>query len=146
MVHGSIRVMPAAAMMGKAAGSATVRSIRTNQSAFGLDTDMLLATLREEAPIWRNLGSDRVWEKTQESLGPTGVDIDDWTMTHDQTANLTGAHWVHGNPDHDYQRFRRLLMLDRVPAESFLQITAQVKRRNRGERRWNGLLRLQRLC
>jgi len=46
-VHGSIRVMPAAAMMGQAAGAAAVQSIRTNQPASGLDTRQLVTTLRE---------------------------------------------------------------------------------------------------
>lgn len=47
MVHGSIRVMPASAMMGQAAGTAAVQSIRTGQAACGLDTEQLVETLRE---------------------------------------------------------------------------------------------------
>jgi hypothetical protein len=47
-VHGSIRVMPAAAMMGQAAGTAAVQAVREGQSAFGLDTAKLLATLRTQ--------------------------------------------------------------------------------------------------
>jgi len=46
-VHGSIRVMPAAAMMGQAAGTAAAQSIKTGRPAFDLDTDMLVTTLRE---------------------------------------------------------------------------------------------------
>jgi hypothetical protein len=46
-VHGSIRVMPAAAMMGQAAGTAAVQSIRTGRSAPDLDTERLVQTLRE---------------------------------------------------------------------------------------------------
>lgn len=47
-VHGSIRVMPAAAMMGQAAGAAAVQSIRTGQSAFSINTGDLVRTLREQ--------------------------------------------------------------------------------------------------
>lgn len=46
-VHGSIRVMPAAAMMGQAAGTAAVQSIRTGQPACDLDTSALVENLRE---------------------------------------------------------------------------------------------------
>lgn len=45
-VHGSIRVQPAAAMMGQAAGTAAVQSIRTNRPAFDIDTKVLVETLR----------------------------------------------------------------------------------------------------
>lgn len=45
-VHGSIRVQPAAAMMGQAAGTAAVQALRGGQTACGLDTDALVATLR----------------------------------------------------------------------------------------------------
>ena len=45
-VHGSIRVMPAASMMGQAAGVAAVQSIRTGQAACKLDTAQLVGTLR----------------------------------------------------------------------------------------------------
>jgi len=47
-VHGSIRVMPAAAMMGQAAGTAAVQSIRTTRPAFGIDTEELVRTLRQQ--------------------------------------------------------------------------------------------------
>lgn len=47
-VHGSIRVMPAAAMMGQAAGTAALLAIRTNRPAFDLDIDQLLATLDQQ--------------------------------------------------------------------------------------------------
>ena len=46
-VHGSIRVQPACSMMGQAAGTAAVQSIRRGQSACALDTAELAATLRE---------------------------------------------------------------------------------------------------
>ena len=46
-VHGSIRVQPAAAMMGQAAGTAAVQSIRAEQPACDLDTAELVETLRE---------------------------------------------------------------------------------------------------
>lgn len=46
-VHGSVRVMPAAAMMGQAAGTAAVQSIKTGQPACELDTEMLVEKLRE---------------------------------------------------------------------------------------------------
>jgi hypothetical protein len=47
-VHGSIRVMPAAAMMGQAAGTAAVQSIRTARAAPGIDKKELVRTLREQ--------------------------------------------------------------------------------------------------
>ena len=46
-VHGSIRVMPAAAMMGQAAGTAAVQAINANRPAFGIDTEQLVRTLRQ---------------------------------------------------------------------------------------------------
>jgi len=46
-VHGSIRVQPAASMMGQAVGTAAVQSIRTGQPADDLDTEALITTLRE---------------------------------------------------------------------------------------------------
>jgi hypothetical protein len=47
MVHGSIRVQPAASMMGQAAGTAAVQSMRTGRPAAELDTELLIGTLRE---------------------------------------------------------------------------------------------------
>ena len=47
-VHGSIRVQPAASMMGQAVGTAAVQSIKTGQPANDLDTSMLISTLRNE--------------------------------------------------------------------------------------------------
>ena len=47
MVQGSIRVMPAVAMMGQAAGTAAVQSIQTGRPACDLDTRQLVETLRE---------------------------------------------------------------------------------------------------
>ena len=47
MVHGAIRVMPAAAMMGQAVGTAAAQSIRENTPAPTLDTEQLVATLDE---------------------------------------------------------------------------------------------------
>jgi hypothetical protein len=47
-VQGSIRVMPAAAMMGQAAGTAAVQSIRTGQAACALDTAQLVERLRQD--------------------------------------------------------------------------------------------------
>ena len=46
-VHGSIRVQPAASMMGQAAGTAAVQSIRNGQPANDLDTEQLVQTLRK---------------------------------------------------------------------------------------------------
>jgi len=46
-VHGSIRVQPAASMMGQAAGTAAVQSIITGQPANDLNTEQLVTTLRE---------------------------------------------------------------------------------------------------
>ncbi|MBT3375470.1 MAG: FAD-dependent oxidoreductase [Lentisphaerae bacterium] len=48
MVHGSIRVMPAAAMMGQAAGTAAVQAIQTGQTACALDTERLVFSLRDQ--------------------------------------------------------------------------------------------------
>jgi hypothetical protein len=48
MVHGSIRVQPAASMMGQAAGTAAVQAINTGQPANDLNTEMLVSTLRNE--------------------------------------------------------------------------------------------------
>lgn len=47
-VHGSIRVMPAAAMMGEAAGAAAVQAIQMGQLACDLDTALLVTTLRRQ--------------------------------------------------------------------------------------------------
>jgi len=47
-VHGSIRVMPTAAMMGQAAGTAAVQAIQSGQPACELDTARLVQTLREQ--------------------------------------------------------------------------------------------------
>jgi len=47
-VQGSIRVMPACAMMGQAAGSAAVQCLKTSQTADNLDTKALIKTLRED--------------------------------------------------------------------------------------------------
>ena len=46
-VQGSIRVMPSSAMMGQAAGTAAVQSIRTGETADTLNTKTLVLTLRE---------------------------------------------------------------------------------------------------
>jgi len=46
-VHGSIRVQPAAAMMGQAAGTAAVQSLRSGRHADNLDTEVLVGTLRK---------------------------------------------------------------------------------------------------
>lgn len=46
-VHGSIRAQSAAYMMGQAAGTAAVQSIRTGQPACDLDTQALVITLRD---------------------------------------------------------------------------------------------------
>jgi hypothetical protein len=46
-VHGSVRVQPAAAMMGQAAGTAAEQCIRTGQPACDLDTAELVKTLRD---------------------------------------------------------------------------------------------------
>jgi hypothetical protein len=46
-VQGSIRVQPAASMMGQAAGTAAVQSIHTERPAAEIDTEVLVATLRK---------------------------------------------------------------------------------------------------
>jgi hypothetical protein len=40
--------MPAAAMMGQAAGTAAVQSIRTDRPAFSIETKELVRTLRQQ--------------------------------------------------------------------------------------------------
>ena len=45
-MHAAIRVMPSAAMMGQAAGTAAVQSIHTGKSAGDIRTDILVETLR----------------------------------------------------------------------------------------------------
>jgi hypothetical protein len=47
-VHGAIRVMPAAAMMGQAAGTAAVQAIASGRPGFAIDTARLVATLRAQ--------------------------------------------------------------------------------------------------
>jgi len=47
-VQGSIRVQPSANMMGQAAGTAAVQSIKTGQPANDLNTETLILTLREQ--------------------------------------------------------------------------------------------------
>lgn len=46
-VHGSLRVQPAASMMGQAAGTAALQSIRSGRPARDIDTGQLVLTLRE---------------------------------------------------------------------------------------------------
>jgi len=46
-VHGSIRVQPAASMMGQAVGTASVQAFATGQPACDLDTAQLVETLRQ---------------------------------------------------------------------------------------------------
>jgi FAD-dependent oxidoreductase family protein len=45
-MHGTIRVQPAAAMMGQAVGTAAVQSLHTGQTADKIDTETLVQTLR----------------------------------------------------------------------------------------------------
>lgn len=47
-VHGSIRVQPACSMMGQAAGTAAVQSIRSGDPAFSIETMELVSTLKEQ--------------------------------------------------------------------------------------------------
>ena len=47
-VQGSLRVQPACSMMGQAAGTAAVQSIKTGQPANDLDTELLVTTLRND--------------------------------------------------------------------------------------------------
>lgn len=47
-VHGAFRVQPAAVMMGQAAGTAAVQSMKTGQSAGDLDTAALVEGLRRQ--------------------------------------------------------------------------------------------------
>ena len=46
--HGSVRVMPAASMMGQAVGTAAVQSIQSGRPACDLDTARLIETLRQQ--------------------------------------------------------------------------------------------------
>ena len=48
LANGSIRVMPAAGMMGQAAGTAAVQAIETKRTACEIDTDSLTANLRRQ--------------------------------------------------------------------------------------------------
>ena len=59
-VHGSLRVQPAAYMMGEAAGAAAVQAINTGKSAGEIDTGSLVKTLREQVAILpqKTLGND----------------------------------------------------------------------------------------
>jgi hypothetical protein len=50
-VHGSIRVMPAAGLMGQAAGTAATQSMRTGQTACDLDTEELVLNLRRQGAV-----------------------------------------------------------------------------------------------
>jgi hypothetical protein len=50
-VHGSIRVQPSSSMMGQAAGTAAVQSIKTRRAANELDTEQLVNTLRAAGAI-----------------------------------------------------------------------------------------------
>lgn len=47
MVQAAIRVQPACSMMGQAAGTAAVQSLKTGQTARNIDTQLLVETLRE---------------------------------------------------------------------------------------------------
>jgi hypothetical protein len=47
-VNGSLRVQPAASMMGQAAGVAAVQSIKTGKAAADIDTKVLVETLRSQ--------------------------------------------------------------------------------------------------
>ena len=47
MAHGSIRVQPACSMLGQAAGTAALQSIRTGQPAYDIDTEKLIQSLRK---------------------------------------------------------------------------------------------------
>jgi hypothetical protein len=60
MVQGSLRVQPAASMMGQAAGVAAIQAIRTKKSAGEIDAEELVKTLRSQGA---NL--------PQETLSPT---------------------------------------------------------------------------
>lgn len=57
MVQGSLRVQPAAAMMGQASGVAAVQHCRTGQPACGLNTEDLVRTLRAQGA---NLPQERL--------------------------------------------------------------------------------------
>lgn len=58
-VHGSIRVQPACSMMGQAAGTAAVQSIRTQQTACELDVSQLIQTLRQAGAYLPQQSQDR---------------------------------------------------------------------------------------
>lgn len=47
-VHGSIRVQPAASMMGQAAGTAAAQSLRSGNAAYAIDTAELVRSLRQQ--------------------------------------------------------------------------------------------------
>lgn len=68
-VHGAIRDQPACFLMGEAAGTAAVQSIRTGQPACDLDTRLLVETLRSQGGY---LPQPELTEKmTRRSQSPT---------------------------------------------------------------------------
>jgi len=62
--HGAIRVQPACAMMGQAAGTAAVQALATGQPACDLDTAALVATLRREGAFLPQAELSRAMTRT----------------------------------------------------------------------------------
>jgi hypothetical protein len=63
-VQGSIRVQPSSSMMGQAAGTAAVQSLKTGQPACGLDTEMLVSTLRRAGAYLPQTSTARTMTRT----------------------------------------------------------------------------------
>ncbi len=63
-VHGSIRVMPAAGLMGQAAGTAAVQSIRSGQTACDLDTEQLVLSLRQQDAVLEQPGLSKTMTRS----------------------------------------------------------------------------------
>ncbi len=62
-VHGSIRVQPAASMMGQAAGTAVAQSLQSAKPAYDIDTEILIQSLRKQGVYLPHTQSSRTLTK-----------------------------------------------------------------------------------
>jgi len=62
-VHGSIRVQPAASMMGQAAGTAVAQSLQSAKPAYDIDTEILIQSLRKQGVYLPQTQSSRTLTK-----------------------------------------------------------------------------------
>jgi hypothetical protein len=60
-MQGCIRVMPAAAMMGQAAGTAAVLAKRAGEDASGIAPVALIAALRDQGVIIQEVTEEVTW-------------------------------------------------------------------------------------